>query len=168
LEELSPFLFGGGMIDEVLKSSATYAEDLEERFTAGTPDVASLVGWAAACEYLTQLDMYAVQRHNQMLVEYCWAELKKLPQLTIIGPSLEQGRAGSVAFLYQDVHAHDVGQILDTEGVAVRSGHHCTMPLHQKFGWPATVRVSFQVYNTREDIDVLITALQKVKMVFGK
>jgi cysteine desulfurase/selenocysteine lyase len=168
LKELAPFLFGGGMIEEVLETSATYAENLEERFTAGTPDVAGLVGWAAACDYLSKLDMSQVLRHDQQLVEYCLAALAKLPQLKIIGPNVAQGRIGSVAFLYEGVHAHDVGQILDSEGVAVRSGHHCTMPLHTKFEWPATVRVSFQIYNMTADIDALVSALTKVKMVFGK
>lgn len=168
LVTLSPFLFGGGMIDEVSMEKTTFAENLEERMTAGTPDVAGLVGWAAACEYLTSLDMTAVFAHDQDLVKYALEKLQEIPEITLIGSHTPEDRVGSVAFVYNGVHAHDVGQVLDSEGVAVRSGHHCTMPLHVKFGWQATVRVSFQVYTTRADIDALVAALGKVKKVFGK
>jgi len=171
LEQLKPFLFGGGMINEVSLQETSYAEDLEERFEAGTPDVAGIVGWAAACEYLKKIGMKELWKHDQELIKYTIEKLQQIPQIQIVGIT-EKGnlieRSGSVAFIYQGVHAHDVGQILDSEGVAVRSGHHCTMPLHRKFHWQATVRVSFQLYNTQEDIDVLVTALQKVQKVFGK
>ena len=171
IEQLPPFLYGGGMIAEVSKENTTYAEDLEERFTAGTPDVAGLVGWAAACDYLTKIGMDVLLAHDKELVEYALQELSKLTQLKIVGPTNFQenfDRVGSVSFLYEGVHAHDVGQILDSEGVAVRSGHHCTMPLHTKFNWAATVRASFQLYNTKEDIDELVKALEKVHQIFGK
>jgi cysteine desulfurase/selenocysteine lyase len=173
LENLPPFLVGGGMIDEVSQTATTYAEDLEERFTAGTPDVAGLVGWAAACSYLQNIGMKTLLAHDQSLVAYSLKKLQEIPQISIIGPvpdshSNEYDRVGSVAFVYQGVHAHDVGQILDSEGVAVRSGHHCTMPLHTKFQWPATVRISFQLYNTTADIDAFVMALEKVKQIFGK
>ncbi len=112
--------------------------------------------------------MKELRDHDQKLVAYALEQLQKFPQITLIGPSDMRQRVGSVAFLYEGVHAHDVGQILDSEGVAVRSGHHCTMPLHKKFNWQATVRVSFQLYNTTEDIDVFVTALNKVKDIFGK
>ncbi len=168
LNDLPPFLFGGGMINEVTQNSTTYADDLEERFTAGTPDVASLVGWAAACEYLQKIGMESLRQHDQELVAYTLQQLQAFSQVKIVGPGDVQERVGSVAFVYQGVHAHDVGQILDSEGVAVRSGHHCTMPLHVKMNLAATVRVSFQLYNTTQDIDVFITALHKVKQIFGK
>lgn len=167
LQDLPPFLFGGGMIAEVAEQETTFAEDLEERFTAGTPDVASLVAWTAACEYLQNLGMSNVQHHDQELVAYALEKLKQIPELQIIGPLDPNQRVGSVTFVYKNVHAHDVGQVLDSEGIAVRSGHHCTMPLHTKFGWQATVRASFNVYNSTEDIDALIVALGKVKKVFG-
>lgn len=174
LVKMTPFLFGGGMIQEVTKENTSYAEDLEERFTAGTPDVAGLVGWATACEYLAQIGMDMLLKHDRELVKYTLETLQKIPQLKIVGPLTPLtgdkilDRVGSVAFLYEGIHAHDVGQILDSEGVAVRSGHHCTMPLHTKFHWSATVRVSFQLYNTKEDIEMLAQALQKVKKIFGK
>lgn len=164
---LKPWLFGGGMIESVYTDHTNYHEDSRERFTAGTPDVASTVGLAEACQYLKRLDMNEVEDHDRRLVSYTISQLQHIDQITIVGPT-DHKRIGSVAFLYEGVHPHDVAQILDSEGVAVRSGHHCTMPLHTKFHWAGTVRVSFQVYNTTEDIDVLITALQKVKTVFGK
>ncbi|HYD35042.1 MAG TPA: SufS family cysteine desulfurase [Vitreimonas sp.] len=172
LKTWPPFLFGGGMINEVSTQGTTFAEDLEERFTAGTPDVASLAGWAAACEYLAGVGMRESQTHDRQLVEYTLQQLQTFSQVKIIGPTdfndHEFDRVGSVAFVYEGVHAHDVGQVLDSEGVAVRSGHHCTMPLHVKFGWPASTRVSFQIYNSIDDVDSFITALQKVKTIFGK
>ncbi len=169
LIELKPFLFGGGMINEVSLIETSFAEDLEERFEAGTPDVAGIVGWAAACEYLAKIGMNELWKHDQKLVEYTIEKLKNIPQIKMIGiteKSELSERSGSVAFIYEGVHAHDVGQILDSEGVAVRSGHHCTMPLHRKFNWQATVRVSFQLYNSTRDIDVLVKALEKVQKVF--
>ncbi len=169
VKELPPFLFGGGMINEVCLDETTFAEDLEERFTAGTPDVASLVGWATACEYLKKIGMNHLLDHDRQLVRHTLERLAEIPQIKVIGPTDSLAdRVGSVAFIYEGVHAHDLGQVLDSEGVAVRSGHHCTMPLHEKFGWTASTRISFQLYNTAEDIGVLIDALKKVKTVFGK
>ncbi len=171
LSELPPFLFGGGMINEVHLQDTSFAEDIEERFTAGTPDVASLVGWAAACDYLKKIGMNELAVYDQKLVAETIRQLQQFPQINIVGltePADLAERVGSVAFIYEGVHAHDVGQILDSAGVAVRSGHHCTMPLHQKFHWQATVRVSFQLYNSADDIAMLVAALNKVKHVFGK
>lgn len=171
LLDLKPFLFGGGMINEVSLTETSFAEDLEERFEAGTPDVAGIVGWAAACDYLSKIGMKELLQHDQELVKYTLEQLKHFPQIKVIGMTENEDlikRVSSVAFIYQGVHAHDVGQILDSEGVAVRSGHHCTMPLHRKFHWQATVRVSFQLYNSKADIDELVKALHKVQHVLGK
>ncbi|PIY79733.1 MAG: cysteine desulfurase [Candidatus Pacebacteria bacterium CG_4_10_14_0_8_um_filter_43_12] len=167
-----PWLFGGGMIATVEREKTEFAEDLADRFTAGTPDVASTVGLAAACRYLQQLGMKEVAQHDQELVQYALEKLTQISEVTLIGPvyalpAQPLDRVGSVAFIYQGVHAHDVAQILDSQGVAVRSGHHCTMPLHTQFNWQATVRASFQVYNSQADIDKLVAALAKVKAVFG-
>lgn len=164
LKNMKPILFGGGMIDEVGETEATWAEDLQDTFTAGTPDVAGAVGWAAACAYLSELGMHDVFAHDQDLVTYTLEQLAKIPEITIAGQA--DDRSGSVSFLYKGIHSHDVAQILDSEGVAVRSGHHCTMPLHHRMEWVATTRVSFNVYTTRADIDLLILALDKVKEVF--
>ncbi len=168
---MQPWLFGGGMIESVTPQTASYHPDAAERFTAGTPDVASGVGWQAAIEYLQGLGMKAVGEHDQMLVKYTLEVLSQNPRVKLIGPTVfadkKFDRVGSVAFLYEGVHAHDVAQILDSEGVAVRSGHHCTMPLHTACGWPATIRASFNVYNTKTDVDVLAQSLLKVDQVFG-
>lgn len=173
-EELRPWFFGGGMIGEVRLEGTTFAESLIDRFTPGTPDVASAVGLAAACQYLTEIGMASVASQDGELVQYAIAALEKAPHIRLIGPTTfdesdnKNGidRVGSVAFLYEGVHAHDVAQILDSEGVAVRSGHHCTMPLHEHCGWPATVRASFGIYNSTTDIDALVNALTKVATIF--
>ncbi|NCN82696.1 MAG: SufS family cysteine desulfurase [Candidatus Pacebacteria bacterium] len=168
--EMRPWLFGGGMIAAVTKDATTFTDELSERFVAGTPDVASAVGLAAACAYLTKLHMSDVGQHDLELVLYALEKLSAIPELEIIGPQdfseSEVDRVGSVAFIYKGVHAHDVAQVLDSVGVAVRSGHHCTMPLHEQFGWVASVRASCNIYNTTADIDALVTGLAKVRQVF--
>ena len=164
--EMRPWLFGGGMIAEVHQDHTEFHADISERFVAGTPDVASAVGLAAACDYLTEIGRESIAEHDAQLMQYTMKMLKKVPQISIIGPSAEH-RVGSVAFLYEGVHAHDVAQVLDSEGVAIRSGHHCTMPLHLSQGWIATNRASFGVYTTTADIDALERGLQKVAQVFG-
>jgi len=174
LAELQPVLFGGGMIAEVSATRTTFAEDTEERFTAGTPDVASLAGLAAAIQFVQEIGLGQIQEHEEELTAYALERLSEVPQVEIVGPKStrdEQGnliRLGSVAWLYRGVHAHDVAQILDRSGIAVRSGHHCAMPLHSARGWPATTRASFGVYNTKEEIDRLVIALHEVQKVFGK
>ena len=166
-EVMQPWLFGGGMINEVHTNETKFNEDLSERFIAGTPDVASAVGLAAACKYLKNLGMDAVEQHDRELVNYALKALKELEasgELKVVGPV--EDRVGSVAFIHKFVHAHDVAQILDSIGVAVRSGHHCCMPLHESCGWAATVRASFQIYNEKTDVDRLVEGLEKVKKTF--
>jgi len=168
-EEMQPWYFGGGMIGEVRIGETSFAESLSDRFTPGTPDVASAVGLAAACDYLSGIGMSLVADTHRELTTYALEKLSSVPQVQIIGPTTfteTVDRIGSVTFIYKGVHAHDVAQILDSEGVAVRSGHHCTMPLHEHFGWAATVRASFGIYNSTDDIDRLVAALAKVKQVF--
>lgn len=165
-EEFRPYLFGGGMIEAVNLDKSTYNEELAERFTAGTPDVVSAAGLAEACKFLSDLTMPAVNSHDWELVALALEKLSSLKEIEIVGPT-DATRLGSVAFLYRGVHAHDVAQILDSENIAVRSGHHCCMPLHTHFGWSVTVRASFGVYNSPEDIDKLVDGLKKVKKVFG-
>ena len=167
LHDMHPFLYGGGMINEVSLDITTFA-DVPDAYIAGTPDVASTVGLAAACTYLSKLNMEQVVQHDAELVSYTLDQLKKIQHIHIVGPMDAKKRCGSVAFIYDGVHAHDVAQILDSEGIAVRSGHHCTMPLHAKFKWGATTRISFNAYTTKEDINALIRALNKVKEIFGK
>lgn len=170
--EMKPWLFGGGMIAQVAEQSTEYHPDASDRFAAGTPDVASAVGLATACEYLVNLTMSAVQQHDQGIVQYTLESLAKMPQVVLLGPTTlssstaQFGRVGSVSFLYKGVHPHDVAQVLDSRGVAVRSGHHCCMPLHTHFGWSGSVRASFFVYTAKSDIDRLVTALEDVAAVF--
>jgi len=171
LPELQPVLFGGGMITEVSATRTTFAEEFEDRFTAGTPDVASLAGLAAAIEFVQGIGLEKIQTHEEELTGYALERLAEVPEIEIVGPKTprdEHGnliRLGSVAWLYKGVHAHDVAQILDRSGIAVRSGHHCAMPLHSARGWPATTRASFAVYNCKKDIDVLVAALREVKKI---
>jgi cysteine desulfurase/selenocysteine lyase len=170
LSEFSPVLFGGGMIEQVTVTNTTFAEDPIDRYTAGTPDVASLIGLAAAVQWMQDWGWAAIQQHEAELVDYAWEQLSTIPEVQLVGPvPMKNGqgqRVGSVAFLYQEVHAHDVAQVLDRYGVAVRSGHHCTSPLHTTMGWAATTRASFGVYNTKAEIDELAAALRSVHKVF--
>lgn len=165
LEQMSPFMTGGGMIAEVYPDHATWAE-LPDKFEAGTPNVAGAVGLGAAIEYLEKLGMESVREHDHSIVEYALAQLAQVKEIRILGCEDPSRRSGSVSFEYQGVHAHDVATILDSEGVAIRSGHHCTMPLHNHMQVLASIRASFNVYTTKEDIDHLIGALAKVKAVF--
>jgi cysteine desulfurase / selenocysteine lyase len=162
--EMKPWLFGGGMIEAVWPDHATFHPNPEDRFTAGTPDVASVMGLAAAVQYLSDLDMERVRAHEQNLVKTAYKKLSEIPEIKLIGPNpSEYERAGSVAFVYHGVHAHDVAQVLESQNIAVRSGHHCVMPLHTARQWQATTRVSFGVYNTEAEIERLIAALTLVK-----
>jgi len=163
-EEMGPFLVGGGMIDEVHLLGTSFGE-VPEKYEAGTPDVAGAVGLAAAVEYLEKLDMNEVERHDREMVAYGLERLGKVNEVKLVGPNADK-RLGSVAFTYEGVHAHDVAQVLDSQGVAVRSGHHCTMPFHEKMKLVATTRASFGIYNDKEDVDALVEALGKVKQVF--
>lgn len=167
LVSMSPFLTGGGMINEVFPDHSTWT-DVPEKFEAGTPNVAGAVGMAAAIEYLDTLGMDTVRKHDLDTVAYAIDRLGKVENVRLFGTRQSEQRSGSVSFEYLGVHAHDVATILDSEGVAVRSGHHCTMVLHNTLGIAASVRASFNVYTTKEDIDALVVALDKVKNVFGK
>lgn len=167
LESMPPFLSGGGMISEVTKEGSSWAE-LPEKFEAGTPDVAGAVGLSVAIDYLEKLGMENVRKHDMDIVEYSLSRLGEVESIRIIGSTDMTKRSGSVSFEYRGVHAHDVATIIDSEGVAVRSGHHCTMVLHNSLGVFSSVRASFNVYTTHEDVDRLIAALGKVREVMGK
>ena len=178
LQKMPPFLTGGGMINTVSFKETTFT-DLPDKFEAGTPDVAGAVGLAAAVKYLKNIGMENVRKHEMELTEYAIDKLCKglafagqRPGLIIqiFGPADVEQRGGLIAFTVKvngkEIHAHDVAQILDSQGVAVRSGHHCVMPMHTKLGLAATARVSFGIYNTKEDIDKLVSALKKVPQIF--
>ncbi|MFN2389246.1 MAG: cysteine desulfurase [Actinomycetota bacterium] len=164
LHEMPPFLAGGEMIREVWADRATWAE-VPQKFEAGTPNIAQAVGMGAAVEYLEQLGMDAVRRHEIEITGYAMERLGALGA-TIYGPPDPAERGGVVSFNLEDVHPHDMATILDQEGVCIRAGHHCAQPLMRKLGVPATARASFYVYNTNDDVDALVKALDKAKSWF--
>lgn len=164
--EMGVFLTGGGMISEVyIDKPAVWAKGVE-KWEAGTPNVEDAVGLAAACEYHNRLGMTNIRQHEKELTKYALKELSRFKEIKIYGPKDVNIRGGVVTFSFKGVHAHDVAQILDSEGVAVRSGHHCTMPLHQRFGLAASTRASFYIYNDKKDVDALVKGLEKVRQVF--
>jgi cysteine desulfurase/selenocysteine lyase len=166
LKAMPPFLTGGSMI-EVVRMEATTFADPPQRFEAGVPMAAQAVGLAAACDYLTDLDMARVNAHEHTLTEALLAGLAQRPWVRVVGPVDGKDRSGAVAFVVDGIHPHDVGQILDDAGVAVRVGHHCAWPLHRRMNVTATTRASFAAYNTAAEVDALLIALDRVPVVFG-
>ncbi len=165
LEAMPPYMGGGEMIKRVTLDGSTWNE-LPHKFEAGTPAIAQAVGLGAAVDYLTALGMDNILAHEQQVADYALDRLSEVPGLTLYGPAPEK-RNGVATFTLMDIHAHDIAQLLDVEGVAVRAGHHCAMPLHQRLGVPATARASFYVYNTTADVDALIAAIEAARKVFG-
>jgi len=166
LVQLPPFLTGGSMIETVTMEGATYAP-APQRFEAGTQMISQVVGLAAAARYLDDIGMEAVAAHEHRLVAAALEGLAAVPGVRIIGPADAAQRRSPVAFVVDGVHAHDVGQVLDDDGVAVRVGHHCASPLHRRFGVAATVRASFAVYNTLDEVDRLIAGVRRAIEFFG-
>jgi cysteine desulfurase/selenocysteine lyase len=164
LEAMPPFQGGGDMIKSVSFEKTVY-NDLPYKFEAGTPDIAGAIGLGAALEYLEGLGLDRVAAHEHALLVHGTERLSSIPGLRLVGTARE--KASVLSFLVDGVHAHDVGSILDREGIAVRTGHHCAMPVMTRFGIAATTRASLGVYNTREDIDALVEGLAKVREVFG-
>ncbi len=164
LEALPPYQGGGDMIKTVTFARTTYAEP-PAKFEAGTPNIAGAIGLGAAIDYLRGLDWGAVQAHERDLLTYATERLGALPEVELVGTATH--KASVVSFTVRGVHAHDVGTIVDQEGVAIRTGHHCTQPVMDFFGVPATARASFAFYNTRADVDALVSAVQKVTKVFA-
>jgi cysteine desulfurase/selenocysteine lyase len=164
LETLPPWQGGGDMILTVTMEKTVYNR-LPYRFEAGTPDISGAVGLAAALDYIESVGLDAIAAHDRDLLEYGAQALQSVPGLKLFGRARE--RSGVLSFILQDVHAHDVGTILDREGVAIRAGHHCAQPLLSCFGVAATVRASLAMYNTREDIDALVRGLHKVREMFA-
>jgi len=164
LDEMEPFLTGGDMISSVTLQEASWNE-LPWKFEAGTPNISGAVGLAAAMDYIEGLGIAAIAAHEQRLLELATAELARLPDIELIGTAAH--KAAVLSFTMKGVHPHDLGTILDAEGVAVRTGHHCAMPVMTFFGVPATARASFGCYNTEADVASLIAALRKAREVFG-
>jgi cysteine desulfurase/selenocysteine lyase len=166
LREMPPFLGGGSMIRKVTRDGTTYA-DPPARFEAGTPAIAQAIGLAAAVRWLDGLGMETVLAHEREIADYALERIAEVPDLRIFGPARGSERTGPVSFELHGIHAHDVAEILDRHGVAVRAGHHCAQPLMDRLGVSATTRASFGVYTTREEIDRLVDALLDARRVFG-
>jgi len=164
LEAMPPYQGGGDMIRSVTFEKTTYAP-IPAKFEAGTPHIAGVVGLGAAVDYLSGVDRAAALRHEQDLLQYATTRLGTVPGLTVVGTARE--KASVISFVLDGIHAHDVGTIVDQSGVAIRTGHHCTQPVMEFFGVAATARASFAFYNTRDEVDVLVEALQGVRKVFG-
>lgn len=167
LQEMPPVLTGGSMIEMVHMEESTYA-DPPQRFEAGVPMVSQAVGLGAAVRYLEAIGMDVVAEHEESLTAAALEGLGAIDGVRIIGPTTTENRGGAVSFVVEDIHPHDVGQILDDSGVAVRVGHHCAWPLNRAMGVPATVRASFAVYNTLEEVEALVTAVRRAQEFFGK
>ena len=163
---MPPFLGGGSMIRRVRTEGFESAE-LPAKFEAGTPPIVSAIGLGAAVEYLRRVGWEAIAQHEQMLTQRAHGVLSDVGGVKILGPAPVH-KSGIVSFVVEGIHAHDVAQLLDRHGIAVRAGHHCAMPLHQRLGLMATARASFYFYNTVEEIDVLGAALQDAKRVFRR
>ena len=165
LESMPPFLGGGDMIKRVHLRSFTNNE-LPYKFEAGTPAIAEAVGMGAAVDYLSSVGLGSIAEHEKEIVSYALERLEEIPGVWVFGPEA-QYKGGVVSFTLAGVHPHDISQILDMDGIAIRAGHHCAMPLHEKYNLPATARASFYLYNTQEEVDKLVNSIYKVKTLFG-
>jgi cysteine desulfurase/selenocysteine lyase len=166
LEELPPFLTGGSMIETVTMTTATWAP-APRKFEAGVPNMAQAVGLGVALEYLTSVGMDEIHKHEVDLTRYGIEKLSEIKDLGIIGPRDLDMRGGTLSFTVGEIHPHDLGQYLDSQGIAVRTGHHCAWPLTRKLGVPATTRASFYLYNTRSDVDALVAGILGAQKYFG-
>jgi cysteine desulfurase/selenocysteine lyase len=166
LEAMPPFMGGGEMIKEVWFDHAVY-NDLPYKFEAGTPNIAESIGLGIAVDYLSRIGMEKIRNHEKEITQYTLDRLKEFPEVKVYGPTNVEQRGGLAAFMLGDVHPHDIATFLDQEGIAIRAGHHCAMPLHKKLGIAATARASFYLYNTRDEVDAFIEALHKAQKFFG-
>jgi cysteine desulfurase/selenocysteine lyase len=166
LEAMPPFLGGGEMIREVKLTGSKWNE-LPWKFEAGTMPIAEAVGLGAAIDYLQDLGMDAVFAHDRQLAAYAMERLVEVPDLSVIGPPASR-RGGVVAFTLGDLHPHDVATVLDDEGICVRAGHHCAMPLHDRLGIAASARASFHCYSLREEVDALVQGLHRARRMFTR
>jgi cysteine desulfurase/selenocysteine lyase len=168
LDTMPPWRGGGGMIENVEYAGSTW-KPAPERFEAGTPDIAGAIGLAAACDYLDSLGRPAISAHDHQLGALARAVLEELraPGLRVLGPRAGEPRAGIVSFAFPGIHAHDVVTFADQQGLALRGGHHCNMPMMKKLGLPSTARASFYLYNTEEDVAAFAAAMRKVVRFFG-
>lgn len=166
LADMPPFLGGGDMIKKVTLQSFV-ANSLPYKFEAGTPAIAEAIGFGAAVDYLKGLGMEAVVAHEQEITAYALDRLAEVSGLAVIGPGEAEKKGAVLSFAIEGIHPHDVAELLNSDGIAVRAGHHCAMPLHQKYNLPATTRASFYLYNTRDEVDLLVQSLEKAKRLFA-
>jgi cysteine desulfurase/selenocysteine lyase len=166
LEAMEPFQSGGEMISRVRLEGATW-NDVPWKFEAGTPNIADVIAFSAALDYLSALGMDNVRVHEQELTAYALRRLRQLEDIIIYGPQDTSRRGGVASFNYPDIHAHDVGTILDRQGVAIRAGHHCAQPLMRRFDMAGTARASFYIYNTLEEVDALVEGVEKARAFFS-
>ena len=166
LNDLPPFLYGGSMIETVTMTAATWAP-APRKFEAGVPNMAQAVGLGAAVDYLTRIGMHEVQSHEVALTKYLIDKLQQISDLKIVGPTSIDSRGGAVSFTVGQIHPHDLGQYVDSQGVAVRTGHHCAWPLTRKLGVPATTRASLYLYNDESDCDALFDAILGAQKYFA-
>jgi len=164
LDSMPPYMGGGDMISKVTFEKTTYNE-LPHKFEAGTPDIAGAIGLGAAIEYVNKIGIDNIKEHETNLLEYATKQVEEVPGLKVIGTAKE--KTSVLSFVLDKVHPHDIGTFLDFEGVAIRTGHHCTQPVMKRFNIPATSRASFAMYNTKEEVDVLVNGLKKIIEVFG-
>ncbi len=164
LDRLPPYQGGGDMIDTVTFEKTTWAR-LPSKFEAGTPDIAGVVAFKHAMDYLDRVGLERIAAHEHEVVEYATRQVQEIPGLRVIGTAAQ--KAGVLSFVMDCAHPHDIGTILDSEGIAIRAGHHCAQPLMRRFGVPSTARASFYLYNTRDEVDVLVSALHKVRSLFA-
>jgi cysteine desulfurase/selenocysteine lyase len=164
LDGMPPYQGGGDMIASVTFERSTWAP-LPAKFEAGTPHIAGVIGLGAALSYVSSIGLEAIAAHEHDLLAYATEQVAAFPGVRLVGTARQ--KASILSFALGDVHPHDIGQVLDLEGVAIRAGHHCAQPVMQRFGVPATARASFALYNTREEVDVLVRGLHRVREVFG-
>jgi len=167
LRELPPFLTGGSMIESVTMTGATWAS-APRKFEAGVPNMAQAAGLGAALKYLTGIGLEKIHAHELLLTSYLLDKFSEIENLRVIGPLDMNSRGGSISFTFGDIHPHDLGQFLDSQGIAVRTGHHCAWPLNRKMGVPATTRASLYLYNTLEDCDALVQGINDAQRYFGR
>jgi cysteine desulfurase/selenocysteine lyase len=163
---MPPFLGGGNMIMKVELEHTTYNE-LPDKFEAGTPDAGGAIALGVAVDYLARVGMDRIHLHELELVDYALEVLLSMPDIAVYGPKTNEARGGVISFNLGDIHPHDLGTLLDRDGVAVRAGHHCAQPLMRRLGQAATARASFYIYNTRAEIDALAAALDGARAVFA-
>lgn len=164
LEQMVPYQGGGDMIRSVTFENTTY-NDLPFKFEAGTPNIAGGIGLGSAIDYIQKIGLEVITDYEQELLHYATEAIQSIPGLTMIGRAKE--KASVISFILDTAHPHDIGTIIDREGIAIRTGHHCTQPVMQRFGIPATARASLSMYNTKEEIDTLVRGIYKVKEIFG-